>query len=302
MAGRVVTDTSDFMGIDVGDCVAVGGREYRVTGNAREGRFGVEDPKMWVKWVVDTQSDERKVMKLVFFETFITSLGGVKIRCFRDPVKEGDILELVAGHPYFMQGVAYNDNLDNSVRVIDVVRGKNFFFYVEGLLIPHKAYFHEVLPGILKNLVKAFEALRYLHVNGFRHGDVRNDHIIINNVSGHYTWIDFDYDYQATENPFGLDIFGMGNILLYAIGKGFHTLHSIKYDTRKYGNGFFDTLVSQDLSILDGNRVMNLRKIYPYIPKSLNNILLHFSRGAEVYYETTEELVEDINRSLYSIF
>ncbi|SCY50735.1 Protein kinase domain-containing protein [Desulfoluna spongiiphila] len=301
MAGRLVTDTSDFMSIDIGDRVAVGGREYRVTGNAREGRFGVEDPKMWVKWVVDEATGERKVMKLVFFETFVTSLGGVKIRCFRDPVKEGKILELVKDHPYFMQGVEYNDNRDNSVRIIEVVRGKNFYFYIEGLHMPHQTYFEEVLPGILKGLVKAFEALRYLHVNGFRHGDVRNDHIIIDNESGNYTWIDFDYDYQATENPFGLDIFGMGNILLYAIGKGFHTLHMIKYDTRTYGD-LFDSLVATDLSILDGNRVMNLRKVYPYIPKSLNNILLHFSRGCEVYYESTDELIEDVTRCLYSVF
>lgn len=301
MQGRLITDTSDFMGIDRGDRVSVAGREYRVTGNAREGRFGVEDPKMWVKWVVDEETGQRKVMKLVFFETFMTSLGGVKIRCFRDPVKEGHILELVKDHPHFMHGEAYFDSQNNSVRVIDVVRGKNFYFYIDGLHMPHKAYFQAVLPGILKSLVKAFEALRYLHLNGFRHGDVRNDHIIIDKESGHYTWIDFDYDYEATENPFGLDIFGMGNVLLYAIGKGFHTLHVIKNDKKKYA-GLFETLEPSDLSILDGSRVMNLRKVYPYIPKSLNNILLHFSRGCDVYYERADELIEDVNRCLYSVF
>ena len=134
-----------------------------------------------------------------------------------------------------------------------------------------------------------------------RHGDVRNDHIIIEKSSGNYVWIDFDYDYEATENPFGLDIFGMGNILLYAIGKGFHTLHAMKYDTRKYDD-FFEKLKETDLSILDGSRLMNLRKLYPYIPKALNNILLHFSHGAEIYYESADELIEDINRCLYSIF
>ncbi len=301
MAGRLITDTSDFMTIDVGDRVSVGGRVYRVTGNAREGRFGVEDPKMWVKWVVDEESGAKKVMKLVFFETFVTSLGGVSIRCFRDPVKEGQILDLVKGHPYFMQGVAYNDNRDNSVRVIDVVRGKNFYFYVDGLYMPHRDYFETVLPDILKDLLKAFEALRYLHVNGFRHGDVRNDHIIIDKETGNYTWIDFDYDYEATENPFGLDIFGLGNILIYAIGKGFHTLHMIKYDTKRYGS-LYDTLEPWDLSLLDGNRMVNLRKIFPYIPRPLNDILLHFSKGSEVYYESADELIEDVTRALYSIF
>jgi hypothetical protein len=34
----------------------------------------------------------------------------------------------------------------------------------------------------------------------------------------------------------------------------------------------------------------------------LNDILMHFSQGAHVYYELAEELIEDLNRCLYSIF
>lgn len=299
MTAGMIVDTSDFMAIDVGDCVSVGGRVFRVKGNAREGRFGVEDPKMWVKWVMDEESGERMIMKLVFFESFITTLGGVKIRCFRNPEKEAEILAFAREHPHFMQGEAWNDAKGNNVRVIDVVRGRNFYSYIEGIHSPHEVYFHKALPDILRQLVKAFEAIRSLHLSGYRHGDVRNDHIIIERATGNYVWIDFDYDYEATENPFGLDIFGMGNVLLFAIGKGFHTLHMIKYDTRKYGD-LFEGLVESDLSILDGSRLMNLQKLYPYIPKALNNILLHFSQGADIYYESADEIIEDINRYLFS--
>jgi hypothetical protein len=45
------------------------------------------------------------------------------------------------------------------------------------------------------------------------------------------------------------------------------------------------------------NRVANLKKIYPYIPESLNRVLMHFSAGSQVYYETTEELLEDLGEA-----
>jgi hypothetical protein len=43
------------------------------------------------------------------------------------------------------------------------------------------------------------------------------------------------------------------------------------------------------------NRVANLKKIYPYIPDALNRVLLHFSRGANWFYEQTGQLLEDLN-------
>jgi len=164
----------------------------------------------------------------------------------------------------------------------------------------HESYFHEMLPLILKKLVQAFEAIRFLHVHGFRHGDIRNDHIIVDRDTGNYIWIDFDYDYEASENPFGLDIFGLGNILINAIGKGFHNVQMIINDTMTYGD-LKDRLEPGDFSIIHKWRFINLRKLYPAIPKPLNDILMHFSRGADIYYESAEEIIEDLNRSLYTI-
>ncbi len=36
---------------------------------------------------------------------------------------------------------------------------------------------------------------------------------------GHYRWIDFDYDFYLPERPFALDLIGLGNILLYILGR-----------------------------------------------------------------------------------
>jgi tRNA A-37 threonylcarbamoyl transferase component Bud32 len=297
---RLFTDTTDFTSIEFGDEIVVGGSRYTVTGLEKERRFGIEDPKFWVKRVVDVDTGERKIIKLSFFESFFTSFGGVKIRCFRDPEKEAEILKLVTGHPSFMQGVSCYDVKGNNIRVLDIVRGNNFFLYVDSIRMPHEKYFHEVLPSILKNLVDAFAAIGFVHRNGFRHGDIRSDHLMVSPKDSAYIWIDFDYDFDARENPFGLDIFGLGNILAYAVGKGYHNYYMIMNDAYTYGD-LKDRLVVEDFSIIHKNRLLNLQKLFPYIPRMLNDIILHFSAGATIYYEFVDELIEDLNGYLRSI-
>jgi len=300
MGNRIFTDTTDFFSIDCGDKILVGGKQYLVTGYERERRFGVVDPKFWVKRAVDTDTGEKKIIKLSFSESFDTFLGDMKIRCFRNPDKEGRILELVRDHPRFMHGESHRDAKNNNIRVLDIVRGSNFFFYIDSLNMRHEVYFHTLLPDILRKLMKTFEAICFLHVNGFRHGDIRNDHIIIEHATGNYVWIDFDYDYHAPENPFCLDVFGLGNILVRAVGKGFHSLYMIDGDRKTYGD-LMDRVVPEDFSIMDKWRFVNLRKLYPHIPKMLNDILMHFSKGAEVCYESADEITGDLNRCLHSV-
>ena len=124
---------------------------------------------------------------------------------------------------------------------------------------------------------------------------------MVNSETGNLVWIDFDYDYMVKENPFSLDIFGLGNILAYAIGKGFHERYMIINDKHKYGD-FAEKIVEDDFSFLDQRRFVNLRKLYPIIPATLNNILMHFSKGSEVFYETTDEIIEDLNRCLQAFY
>ncbi|MBW1721858.1 MAG: protein kinase [Deltaproteobacteria bacterium] len=301
MKGRLFTDTSDIFSIDRGDIIQIGEKRYRVTGHERERRFGMDDPKFWVKRAVDLETGEKKILKLTFLESFETSLGGAKITCFRNPDKEARILEAVREHPHFMQGRAFRDEKENIIRVLDIVHGPNFFLYTDALEMSHQHYFENHFPVILKKLIKAFEAIRHLHHLGFKHGDIRNDHLMVENETGNYVWIDFDYDYEALENPYSLDIFGLGNVLINAVGKGFHAIEMIRKDTMVYGD-LKDRLDRDDFSIIFKRRFVNLKKLYPYIPKSLNDIIMHFSIGANVYYEQVEEMLEDLNRCLYTDF
>ncbi|MDY6973123.1 MAG: protein kinase [Thermodesulfobacteriota bacterium] len=301
MEGRIITDTTDFFSIDHGDTIQIGEKSYRVTGHERELRFGMEEPKFWVKKAVDIDTGEKKIIKLSFLETFETHFGNAKVTCFRNPEKEAKVLELVDGHPYFMQGEAFKDKKGNIIRILDIVHGRNFLQYMHYLDVDYNVFFSKLLPDILKKIVKAFEAIRFLHHREFRHGDIRNDHLIVEKDTGNYVWIDFDYDYQTRENPFGLDVFGMGNILINAVGKGFHTIEVIRNDPVTYGNVQRD-LNREDFSILDRVRFINLRKLFPEIPKPLNDILMHFSIGSNVYYESAEEIIEDLNRCLYTVY
>jgi hypothetical protein len=300
MKGRVIEDTTNFVTIDYEDEILVGQRRYTVTGHEREFRFGIEDPKYWVKRAVDKETREKKIIKLAFFESFDITLGGVKIKRFRNPDKEGEILELVKDHPNFMHGRVYRDVKGNNVRILDVVAGSDFFTYVDSLNKGHEDYFRTVLPDILTRLIGAFEAIRFLHSNGFKHGDIREDHIIMERDTGNYVWIDFDYDHEATENPYALDLFGLGNVLLHAIGKGIHDRHMIMRHPSMYGN-LGDILEPGDFSILDRSRFVNVKKMYPYVPTALNDILMHFSRSANVYYDFVEEIIEDLNEGINSI-
>ncbi len=297
MVKKIFTDTSDFYSIDSGDEIHIGKKRFKVLGHAREMRFGIEDPKFWVKRAINLDTKEIKYLKLSFFETFEITLGGIAIQCFRNPEKEGEILDLVRGHPYFMQGSVLRDKKQNNVRVLDAVRGKNLLNYIGMFEMPYDTYYKTYLPGILKELVRLFQAIRILHENGYTHGDIRNDHVIRETLSNNLVWIDFDYDYKTDENRFSLDLFGLGNILCYVIGKGFHVYYNIKKRSGDYKN-LVDRLSTDDFSLLDRRRLFNLRKLFPQIPQTLNNILMHFSSGAEIMYETVDEIVEDLNRCL----
>ena len=296
MGKSVIQDVGNFYSIDSGDILHMNGQTYKVIGHAKEQRFGIEDPKFWVKKVINQKTKEIQYIKFAFFETFQMDIGGVKINCFRSPEKEAKILDLVKGHSLFMQGQYFNDEKGNNIRVLEVVRGQNFLQYLGNFSeMTYSVYFRTILPGILRNLSRAFEAISFLHRNGFKHGDIRNDHLFVERATGNYVWIDFDYDYETTENPFSLDIFGLGNILTYAIGKGFHTVYMIQNNKGLYGD-LLGRLTDADFAILDQRRLVNLKKLYPIIPSTMNNILMHFSKQTEIFYEMVDEIIEDINR------
>ena len=126
---------------------------------------------------------------------------------------------------------------------------------------------------------------------GEKHGDIRRDHILIDRDTKDYRWIDFDYNYRHRENIYGYDLFGLGNILAFLVGKGDVLLPDLK---RKEHTAL-SRLREEDLNIVFNNRVVNLRKVYPYIPESLNQVLLHFSIGATWFYDHTSQLLDDLS-------
>lgn len=294
---RVYTDTTDFTTIDYGDIIAVEDRYFLITSYTREGRFGVDEQvKPWVPKVVDLATMRNHIVKLEFHETFDIRYGQFTVTCYRSPQKEARILELVQGRPHFMQGETLVDTAGNLVRIIDPINGNRLDKVIHSEQ-SHRDYYFSELPKILKNFLLCLRGISFLHLHGFRHGDIRRDHIFVDRHTGLYYWIDFDYDFHLPEKPFALDLLELGNLLLYLIGRGNYHLREILADAGM-GQVVAETLDPTDFSLLAPNRVVNLQKLFPYIPDDLNMILLHFSAGAEVFYETVDELEQDLTRAL----
>jgi hypothetical protein len=290
---KVFTDTSDFFRVGYGSVVVLDEKPFLILHNAKEGRFGLDDEeKFWVKRSIDLTDGSRKILKLVFYEKFMANIGGIPWECFRSPKKEARILKLVAGHKNFMQGYAVEDDNGNVVRVLDVINGKPLHAYVQNLKCDHKAYFYEVFPDILTKYIECITAIKFLHENGEKHGDIRRDHILIDRDSGNYTWIDFDYNYRQRENIYGYDLFGLGNILIFLAGMG----DVMMTDLEQKNHSALSSLTDDDVNIVFHGRVANLKKIYPYIPETLNRVLMHFSNGANWFYDNTSQLLEDLQK------
>lgn len=288
---RVHTDTTDFFRVEYGDVLILRERPYLIRHNAKEMRFGLDDePKFWVKNAIDLEDGSKKVIKLVFYEKFISNVGGIKFECFRSPRKEARILDLVKGRRNFMQGFSVKDEKGNIVRILDLIEGHPVSAYIPSLALDHETYFHNHFPGILHHFLECIEGIRFLHERGEKHGDIRRDHILIDRSTNDYRWIDFDYNYRSRENIYGYDLFGLGNVLAFLVGKGDVLLPELK----RLKHTVLSRLQEEDLNIVFKNRVVNLRKVYPYIPESLNQVLLHFSVGAKMFYENTSQLLEDL--------
>lgn len=298
---RVFTDTTDFTAMDYGDVIQVEDRYFLITSYTKEGRFGVDDQvKQWVPKVEDLASRQSYIVKLVFHETFDVHLGGFTIPCFRSPEKEARILELVRGRPHFMQGELLLDEVGNLIRVIVPVNGNRLDKVIHRSELPHEEYFFIELPEVLAHFLPALHSIGFLHENGFRHGDIRRDHVFVDRNTGQCYWIDFDYDFYLPEKPFALDLFELGNILVYLVGKGDYTPQNVLKDPNM-GQAVLQNITPSDFSLISQNRIVNLRKIFPYIPEKLNNVLLHFSSGTEIFYDTVEELHQEVCEALHGV-
>ncbi len=289
-----IKDTADFFRVDYDDVVVLDGTPYFVRNNEREGRFGLEDEqKFWVKRAINLVTGQVRILKWVFREQFNAKIGALVFECVRSPQKEGRILELVRGRPDFMQGETVHDSAGNPLRILDFIRGRTLGELTLSMGASHEDFFYNHYPALLDEFMGIVEAIRFLHENGEKHGDIRRDHVIKDAATGRYRWIDFDFNYRHGTSRFGYDLFGLGNILIFITGRGDVTTHRLLRDDPDT----LELLTEDDLNIVIRNRVANLRKVYPYIPESLNRVLMHFSLSAPVYYEETRELLEDLGEA-----
>jgi tRNA A-37 threonylcarbamoyl transferase component Bud32 len=221
---HIFTDTTDLMRIIRGNVIQIGGKHYIVKGNMKESRFGIDEtPKYWVFDTIEMESGDRKILKTVFDEEFYAHISILKIRCYRNPDKESKVLNVTRNDCRFMQGYTRLDEKGNNVRIIDFIKGNTLFNYIPSINKSHEEYFHEDLGTILWKLLHSILAIQFLHLNGLCHGDIRNDHIIIEKGTGRYRWIDFDLNQDVTD----FDLWSIGNLLVYAVGKGIITFDNV---------------------------------------------------------------------------
>jgi hypothetical protein len=295
---RIFTDTTDFFKIEYDDVVVLDGNPYLIRHNAKEQRFGLDDEtKYWVKYALDLRDGSRKIIKLVFYERFTAMIGDIRFERFRSPKKEARILDLVRGHPNFMQGFSVHDEKGNVIRVLDLIKGPTLTDLVHDIQADHKSYFYDHFPSVLLRFMPCIEGIGFLHERKEKHGDIRRDHVLADEETGDLRWIDFDYNYRHRENIYGFDLFGLGNILVFLAGKG----DVIAKELRDTEHPALASITEDDLNIVFNNRIVNLRKVYPYIPETFNNILMHFSKGSKWFYENTGQLIEDLREYLNTV-
>jgi hypothetical protein len=292
---RLVEDTSDFFRVDYDDVVVLEGRPYFIRHYEREGRFGIdEQPKFWVRRAIDLTDGRTKILKMDFRERFTAHVGDMAFECVRSPEKEVRVLGLVAGHPNFMQGYRARDPAGNPVRVIDYIHGQRLEDQVLRMGESHEEYFFLHFPSVLSRFIALVRAIGVLHAHGEKHGDIRRDHIITDRATGHDRWIDFDFNYFHQESFAGYDLFGLGNVLVYLAARGDVTVQVL----RSRNPEVCSRLRDGDMNIIFHNRLVNLKKLYPYIPDELNMVMRHFGAGAEVFYDDIGRFLEDLGEAV----
>lgn len=285
----IIDNAQSYSAIQPGMVFRIAGADYYVLGEAKEGRFGIdEQPKLWVKYAIDLSDGARKIIKLPFFEQVERRIGRVTVRRVRDPDKESRVLELVADDSRFMQGHTAYDPLGNNIRIIDLIRGRSLYILFEELDQPHEEYFRETMPGLLQHLLESLEALASVHDRGEQHGDVRCDHLMVDSANGRFRWIDFDYSANFRD----YDLWAVGNVLTYVVGGGTYTCEEAQKMLDRAGSG--GRIHGGDALLLLPFRLANLRKIFPYIPEALQKILLRFARDTREFYEDLHQILREL--------
>ena len=125
--------------------------------------------------------------------------------------------------------------------------------------------------------------------------DRQSHHLLFETGTGLLKWIDFDFSVNYTD----YDVWSMGNVLTFVVGKGRHTFRRLHRKPEEYP-GVTAEIDEEDAIMLSKHRIANLRKLFPYISAELNEILLRFSTGASHFYEDLESQARDL-RAVFKI-
>lgn len=192
-----------------------------------------------------------------------------------------------------MQGRTVIDSTGSPLRILDFIRGRTLSQIAPTLGRDHEDFFRNHYPALLDEYLRIVRAIAFLHESGEKHGDIRRDHLIRDDATGQYRWIDFDFNYHHGTSRYAYDLFGLGNILMFITGRGDVTTHRLLTEDPDA----LARLTEDDVNVVFHNRVANLRKIYPYIPERLNRVLMHFSLSAKIFYDHTRELLDDLGEA-----
>jgi hypothetical protein len=98
--------------------------------------------------------------------------------------------------------------------------------------------------------------------------------------------------------PFtAFDVWSLGNVLQFVTGMGPTTFHDIRTGGR-FPSDIMESLKTTDASAFHHYRLMNLKKVYPYLSERLNAVLLRFSLGAKDPYWALSELMSDLGEAI----
>jgi hypothetical protein len=256
-----------------------------------EGRFTLDDyPKFWVKTAIEISTGKKKILKWPYHEAYMRKIRDLSIKCFRSSEKESQVLELVRGHSLFMQGRTVPDIKRNPVRIIDFIPGRSLYVHISNMDMEHEAYFYELFPSLFIKLKKSLEAIKFLHTRNYFHGGIRSDHIMMEKDTGKYIWIDFDLNQDMLD----FDIWCIGNLIYFITGMGEHTFWDVSHNKKNYTKAS-GQLSKDDASAFLAHRIINLKKLFPYIPQKLNDILMHFSISTNIFYDNIEQIINDID-------
>jgi hypothetical protein len=89
-------------------------------------------------------------------------------------------------------------------------------------------------------------------------------------------------------------------VLQFCAGMGMITFHEV-LRSESFTEAAKRNLTSDDASAFYEHRIMNLQKLFPYIPDTLNDILLHFAVNTAIFYESVDQVVDDMKKTLQDL-